>query len=141
VTGGKKNKGNLGVQAIHLIELSLAALGGGVVGALGYRFRVLQQLRLLQQRLLRAEEARNGAIERSAHAREQIAQLSKAISELRRAHQPARAGQAVRPSSSAEERRAAAEQALARAGEGRHEANQQPAEPVVFAPTQPMTQY
>jgi hypothetical protein len=153
VTGGKKNKGNHGVQAIHLIELSLAALGGGVVGALGYRFRAQQQLRLLQQRLLRSEEARNGAIERSANAREQIAQLSKAISELRRAHQPARAGQAARagqparagqaarPSSTAEERRAAAEQALARAGEGRHEANQQPAEPVVFAPTQPMTQY
>jgi chromosome segregation ATPase len=141
VTGGKKNKGNHGVQAIHLIELSLAALGGGVVGALGYRFRAQQQLRLLQQRLLRSEEARNGAIERSANAREQIAQLSKAISELRRAHQPARAGQAARPSSTAEERRAAAEQALARAGEGRHEANEQPAEPVVFAPTQPMTQY
>jgi hypothetical protein len=136
VTGSKNNKGNHGVQAIHLIELSLAALGGGVVGALGYRFRAQQQLRLLQQRLLRSEEARNGAIERSANAREQIAQLSKAISELRRAHQPARAAQA-RPTSTAEERRAAAEQALARAAEGRHEGNR-PSEPVVFAATQPM---
>lgn len=126
------------MQAIHLIELSLAALGGGVVGALGYRFRAQQQLRLLQQRLLRSEEARNGAIERSANARDQIAQLSKAISELRRAHQPARASAGQRPNAgSAEERRAAAEQALARAAEGRHEANQ-PAEPVVFAATQPM---
>jgi hypothetical protein len=125
------------MQAIHLIELSLAALGGGVVGALGYRFRAQQQLRLMQQRLLRSEEARNGAIERSANAREQIGQLSKAISELRRAHQPGRP--AVRPEApSAEERRAAAEQALARAGEGRHEANAAPSEPVVFAPTQPM---
>ena len=138
MTGSKNNSGNHGVQAIHLIELSLAALGGGVVGAVGYRFRAQQQLRLMQQRLLRSEEARNGAIERSANAREQIAQLSKAISELRRAHQPARAAQAARPSTStAEERRAAAEQALARAGEGRHEGNQ-PAEPVVFAATQPM---
>jgi hypothetical protein len=126
------------VQAIHLIELSLAALGGSIVGALGYRFRARQQLRLLQQRLLRSEEARNGAIERSANARDQIAQLSKAISELRRAHQPARAATATRPNAgTAEERRAAAEQALARAGEGRHESNQA-SEPVVFAATQPM---
>jgi hypothetical protein len=125
------------VQAIHLIEMSLAGLGGVVVGALGYRFRAQQQLRLMQQRLLRSEEARNGAIERSANAREQIAQLSKAISELRRAHQPARATAARPSTSTAEERRAAAEQALARAGEGRHEGNQS-SEPVVFAATQPM---
>jgi hypothetical protein len=138
VTGSKKKSKGLGVQAIQLIEMSLAALGGGVVGALGYRFRAQQQIRLLQQRLLRSEEARNGAIERSANAREQIAQLSKAISELRRAHQPARATSAARPSTgTAEERRAAAEQALARAGDGRHEGNAS-AEPVVFAATQPM---
>jgi hypothetical protein len=124
------------VQAIQLIELSLAALGGGVVGALGYRFRAQQQLNLLQQRLLRSEEARNGAIERSANAREQIAQLSKSISELRRAHQPARAAAARPSTSTAEERRAAAEQALARAAEGR--SDDKASEPMVFAATQPM---
>jgi chromosome segregation ATPase len=137
VTGSKKNKGH-GVQAIHMIEMSLAALGGGIVGALGYRFRAQQHVRLLQQRLLRAEEARNGAVERSAHAREQIAQLSKSISELRRAHQPARAGAVRNEVSTAEERRAAAEQALARAAQVTPRSNEH-AEPMAFAATQPMT--
>jgi hypothetical protein len=137
VTKSKKNKGH-GVQAIHIIEMSLAVLGGGVAGAIGYRFHAQQQVRLLQQRLLRAEEARNGAIERSAHAREQIAQLSKSISELRRAHQPARPSVARTEVTTAEERRAAAEQALARAAQG-NQRNNEHAEPMAFAATQPMS--
>lgn len=124
------------MQAIHLMGICLAALGGAVAGAIGYRFHARQQMGLLQLRLLRSEEARNGAIERSAHAREQIAQLSKAISELRRSHQPVRS--APRPAqSSAEERRAAAERALAQASDGREREGQQSG-PMVFANTEPM---
>lgn len=124
------------MQAIHLIHICLAALGGGVAGAIGYRFHARQQISVLQQRLLRSEEARNGAIERSANAREQIAQLSKAISELRRSHQPART--AAKPAqSSAEERRAAAERALAQASDGRDREGEKSG-PMVFANTEPM---
>lgn len=70
----------------------------------------------LQDRLVRTEQARNGAVERSAQAREQIAQLNRAIDELRRTH-------SMRPTASAPtapvsdeqqraERRARAEKAL-----------------------------
>ncbi len=125
------------VHAIQLMDICLGALGGGVAGALAYRLRARQQIKLLQQRLVRSEEARNGAIERSATAREQIAQLSKAISELRRAHHPARA--AARPAaSSAEERRTAAERALVRVRDGREREGDGSGPPVVFANTEPM---
>jgi hypothetical protein len=117
-----------------LIDICLAALGGGVAGAVGCRLHLRQQMSLLQQRLLRSEEARNGAIERSANAREQIAQLSKAISELRRTHRPARA--AAPAASNAQERRAAAEHALAQASDGQDRADQSGR--VVFANTEPM---
>jgi hypothetical protein len=130
------------VQAVHLMEICLAAAGGAVAGALAYRLHARQQMALLRQRLLRSEEARNGAIERSAAAREQIGQLSKAISELRRSHQPVRsAASAVAAPPSAEERRAAAERALAQASSGqrRSAAEREDEAPLVFANTQPMT--
>lgn len=70
----------------------------------------------LQDRLIRTEQARNGAVERSAQAREQIAQLNKAIDELRRAHSMRPADSApVAAASEAQqraERRARAEKAL-----------------------------
>jgi chromosome segregation ATPase len=123
------------LQALNVLEICLAALGGAVVGALGYRFVARQQIGLLQQRLQRSEEARNGAVERSASAREQIAQLSKAISELRRAHQ---SRSTARPAvaSSPEERRAAAERELARVSDGRHD--DPDARAPAFANTEPM---
>ena len=105
------------MQALYLIEVSVAALVGGAVGAMICRWLTRQRIERLQQRLVRAEEARNGALERSESARAQIALLSKSISALRRAHQPARSAAAARPSTP-EERRAAAEQALAQASDG-----------------------
>ena len=121
---------------MQVIEFSLAAIGGAIVGAAVCRLYARRRIALLQQRLQRSEEARNGAIERSATAREQIAQLSKAISELRRTHQPARVVAAASPS--ADERRAAAERALSEASEGRREPANDAEPPLVFANTEPM---
>ena len=126
------------MQAIDLIEISVAALGGGVVGAFTCRSLARQKIELLKQRLVRAEEARNGALERSASARDQIAQLSKAISELRRANQPARVPAAERAVSTPEERRAAAERALALASDGVDRDDDPARKPTMFANTQPM---
>jgi hypothetical protein len=96
---------------------------------------MLQRLAQLQQRLTRSEEARNGAIERGVQAREQLAQLSKAIADIRKSHQPVRDAQ---PSSvhTGEERRATAERAFADAGAS--ETPPQSGKPVLFADTQPM---
>ncbi len=125
------------MQVLSLIEISVAALIGGAVGALTARWLMRQKVELLQQRLVRAEEARNGALERSANARDQIAQLSKAISDLRRSHQPARAT-AARPASTPEERRAAAERALALASDGVDRDADPGGKTPAFANTQPM---
>jgi hypothetical protein len=124
------------VQTIPVIEICLAATGGAVVGAVVCRLHARRQIDRLKQRLQRSEEARNGAIERSAAARDQIGQLSKAISELRRSHQPARVVAPATPS--ADERRAAAERALAEASPGRRDPASDPEPPLVFANTEPM---
>ena len=79
------------MQSIHLIQICVAALGGGLLGAAVCGWLSRQKIEQLQQRLARSEEARNGAIERSVQAREQIGQLSKAISDLRKAHHTVRA--------------------------------------------------
>jgi hypothetical protein len=100
------------VQSLQLVQLCAAALGGSIVGAAAHRWFSRQKIDQLQQRLLRSEEARNGAIERSVQAREQIAQLSKAISDLRKAHHTVRSGPVSTPAQSADERRALAERAL-----------------------------
>jgi hypothetical protein len=128
------------VQSLHLIQLCAATLGGSVFGAVAHHWHSRQKIDQLRQRLLRSEEARNGAIERSAHAREQIAQLSKAITDLRKAHHTARSGSAgavaVAPTS-ADERRVLAERAL-------EAASASDAKPlgsgkvVLFANTEPM---
>ena len=125
------------MQSTHLIQLCVAALGGGLVGAAALRWHGRQKIDQLQQRLLRSEEARNGAIERSVHAREQIAQLSKAISDLRKAHHTARPGPAAAAATSADERRALAERALDAAAA--HDAKSASSGKVVlFANTEPM---
>ncbi len=100
------------MQSLQLIQLCAAALGGSIVGVAAHRWFNRQKIDQLQQRLLRSEEARNGAIERSVQAREQIAQLSKAISDLRKAHHTVRSGPVSTPAVSADERRALAERAL-----------------------------
>ena len=121
---------------MQLIEFSLAAMGGAIVGAVVCRAYARRRIALLQQRLQRSEEARNGAIERSAAAREQIGQLSKAISELRRTHQPARVVATAIPN--ADERRATAERALAEASDCHPEPANNAEPPLVFANTEPM---
>lgn len=125
------------MQSLQLIQLCVAALGGSAIGAVAYRWHSRQKIDQLQQRLLRSEEARNGAIERSMHAREQIAQLSKAISDLRKAHHTVRSSPVSTPAASADERRALAERALeaAAAYDAKSAAS---GKVVLFANTEPM---
>lgn len=125
------------MQSIHLIQLCVAALGGGLLGAAMSRWLGRQKIEQLQQRLARSEEARNGAIERSVQAREQIGQLSKAISDLRRTHHTVRQSPVSDPATSADERRALAERALEAAAA--HDAKSASSGKVVlFANTEPM---
>jgi hypothetical protein len=120
------------LQPIHLFEIVMAALAGIVVGIIISQYHARQRIESLKQRLARSEEARNGAVERSTYAREQIAQLSSAIADLRRTHKPARP--AAKPAESTpEERRTVAERALALAG-----GNREPVDAPKFAETQPM---
>ena len=79
-----------------MLAFAGAAVAGAVVGAAACYWplsRVMLQLRL---RLERSEQARAGAVERSVAAREQIAQLNRAITELRRAHSHRTAQEAKR---------------------------------------------
>ena len=108
-----------------------------MIGAIAYRWHSRQKIDQLQQRLLRSEEARNGAIERSVHAREQIAQLSKAISDLRKAHHTVRSSPVSTPAVSADERRALAERAL-EAAAAYDAKSQSSGKVVLFANTEPM---
>ena len=89
---------------LHWISIGGAALGGALIGVAACYGVMAQRVAALRERIERAEQARNGAVERSAQAREQIAQLNKAITELRKSH-------SMRGPTS-EERRALAEQAL-----------------------------
>jgi hypothetical protein len=124
------------VQSLHLIQLCAAVLGGCVLGFAAHHWHSRQKIDQLQQRLSRSEEARNGAIERSVHAREQIAQLSKAISDLRKAHHTVRSAPVSTPAISADERRALAERALEAAAA--HDAKSASGKVVLFANTEPM---
>lgn len=128
------------MQSLQLIELGVSALGGSVVGAVAHRWFSRQKVDQMQQRLLRSEEARNGAIERSVQAREQIAQLSKAISDLRKAHHTVRSGPVSSPATSADERRALAERALAAAADcdAKSSSPASSGKVVLFANTEPM---
>jgi chromosome segregation ATPase len=105
------------MDALHFVWIGGAALGGGLIGAASCYWPLRRTIDALRQRLERAEQARNGAVERSAQAREQIAQLNKAISELRRAH----TARSVAPPKvgEPEDLRARAEKALADAGQDR----------------------
>jgi chromosome segregation ATPase len=96
------------MEVLQFIWLGGAVAGGALTGAAVCHTLMSRTILTLQQRLERTEQARNGALERSAQAREQIAQLNKAITDLRKAHAPP----TVREST-AEQRRAAAEKALA----------------------------
>ncbi len=74
------------MDTLHFLTLAGAAVGGAMVGAAACYWPLSRIVSELRDRLERSEQARNGAIERSAQAREQIAQLNRAITELRRTH-------------------------------------------------------
>lgn len=111
------------MDTLSLLWIGGAGAAGAVAGAAACHWHLSRRFAVLRERVDRAEQARNGAIERSAQAREQIAQLNKAIDELRRAHSTAgsRGHSQSRAQSqghvdTAQERREAAERALAAAG-------------------------
>jgi phage shock protein A len=74
------------MDTLALLALAGAAVGGALAGAAACYWPLSRLIATLRERLERSEQARNGAVERSAQAREQIAQLNRAITELRRAH-------------------------------------------------------
>ena len=74
------------MDTIPLLAIAGAAMGGALAGAASCYLPMSRVINELRERLGRSEQARNGAVERSAQAREQIAQLNRAITELRRTH-------------------------------------------------------
>lgn len=74
------------MDPLPLLAVAGAAVGGAMVGAAACFWPLQRVIKGLRERLERSEQARNGAVERSAQAREQIAQLNRAITELRRVH-------------------------------------------------------
>jgi phage shock protein A len=74
------------MDTLHVMVLAGAIVGGGLTGAAACYWPLSRVIAQLRERLERSEQARNGAVERSAQARGQIAQLNRAITELRRAH-------------------------------------------------------
>ncbi len=74
------------MDTLPLLTISGAAVGGVLAGAAACYWPMSRVITELRERLERSEQARNGAVERSAQAREQIAQLNRAITDLRRAH-------------------------------------------------------
>jgi hypothetical protein len=101
------------MDTLPLLAISGAAVGGALVGAALCYWPLSRVIAELRARLERSEQARNGAVERSAQAREQIAQLNRSITELRRTHSSVPAGQSPASSSSREQ----AETALAEGDE------------------------
>lgn len=99
------------MDSLQWLWIAGAALGGAAGGVGLCHWQMSRTIELLRQRIERAEQARNGAIERSAQAREQIAQLNQAIAAMRRTHSARAAANVVAPST--EDRRARAEKALA----------------------------
>ncbi len=74
------------MDTLPLMAFAGTAVGGALAGAAACYWPLSRVLGELRERLERSEQARNGAVERSAQAREQIAQLNRAITELRRTH-------------------------------------------------------
>jgi hypothetical protein len=72
------------MDTLPLLAIAGAAVGGAVAGAAVCYWPLSRVIIELRRRLAHSEQARAGAVERSAQAREQIAQLNRAITELRR---------------------------------------------------------
>lgn len=83
------------MDTLPIVALASAAIGGALVGASACYWPLKRAIAELRGRLERSEQARNGAIERSAQAREQISQLNRAITDLRRAHSSTRSAPAA----------------------------------------------
>lgn len=80
------NDASTPMDTLPLLAIAGAAVGGAVAGAAACYWPLSRLIIELRGRLAHSEQARAGAVERSANAREQIAQLNRAITELRRAH-------------------------------------------------------
>jgi hypothetical protein len=124
------------MESLQWLWFTSAALLGATAGAAACHWHMNRAIDSLRQRVERAEQARNGAIERSAQAREQIAQLNQAIAAIRRSHSArvtnaAPATAAATAATTAEERRERAEKALA-------DARPDDATPGQAAPTLPI---
>jgi hypothetical protein len=102
------------MDSLQLLWIGGAAVGGALGGAALCHWHMSRVVQTWRERNERAEQARNGAVERSAQAREQIAQLNKAIDEMRRAHAKPVTRVDVAPSTK-EQRREVAEKALSSA--------------------------
>jgi hypothetical protein len=74
------------MDLLQWLALAGSAVAGAVVGAAACYWPLSRAVAQLRLRLERSEQARAGAVERSVAAREQIAQLNRAITELRRTH-------------------------------------------------------
>src|SRR6187549_2671776 len=85
------------MDTLPLLVIAGAAVGGALAGAGGTYWPMARVIKELRERLARSEQARNGAVDRSAQAREQIAQLNRAITELRRTHAAPASSPAVSP--------------------------------------------
>jgi hypothetical protein len=99
------------MDSLQWLWIAGAALAGTAAGVAVCHWQMSRTVELLRQRIERAEQARNGAIERSAQAREQIAQLNQAIAAIRRTHSARASTPQAAPTP--EDRRARAEKALA----------------------------
>lgn len=116
------------MDALPFLAIAGAAVGGAVLGSAACYWPLSRVIIELRARLAHSEQGRNGAVERSAQAREQIAQLNRAITELRRAHRSPAKATAPRDD---------LEKALAAGDERTRELSRQ-GPPQAFADTQPM---
>lgn len=85
------------MDTFQILALTSTAVGGALVGAAACYWPLQRVIVQLRERLERSEQARNGAVERSAQAREQISQLNRAITDLRRTHSTRGTGPSTQP--------------------------------------------
>ena len=72
------------MNAVQWIWIASALLAGAALGAAACHWVLRRSIGRLNERLVRSEQARAGAVERSTQAREQVAKLNQAIDELRK---------------------------------------------------------
>lgn len=72
------------MDAVQWIWIAGALLAGAAIGVAGCHGVMGRTVSRLNERLVRSEQARAGAVERSMQAREQVARLNQAIDELRK---------------------------------------------------------